>query len=247
MNNKNQLLVVLALATTSLQTIPVYADAISPRIKNQGNVYSKEPADTGFYGTGVGGRAVEAMNLRFEVERLLEDGEIDQAVAKGKKACQLDPGDPTCHVLLARALTRKFYATEGPVDEKLLKECLAEWKLIWFHDSDQWEQMEAKQEAKRMMRIAKNLQKKKFEEAKERLAAKQDLEKQKQVASDATSDKNKATAAPPSASTGTTTAARPVPPNKTANNPTRSAETAADAKSEEAISIASKKKRFLLF
>ena len=164
MNNKNQLLVVLALATTSVHAIPVYADAISPRIKNNGNVYSKEPANTSYYGTGVGGRAVEAMNLRFEVERLLEDGEIDLAVSKGKKACQLDPGDPTCHVLLARALTRKFYGKDGPVDEKLLKECLAEWKLIWFHDSDQWEQMEAKQEARRMMKIAKNLQKKKDEE-----------------------------------------------------------------------------------
>ncbi len=224
MNNKNQLLVVLALATTSVHAIPVYADAISPKIKDTGNVYSKEPANTGYFGNGVGGRGAEAMTLRFEVERMLQDGELEPAIAKAKKACQLDPSDPTCHVLLARALSRHFYSKDGPVDEKLLKECLAEWKLIWFHDSDQWEQMEAKQEARRMMKIAKNLLKKKEVEAQERLAAKQDVAKHGQIADKGSELKP----APEKSGKGTQ-------------------EKVSDAESQEAVSIASKKRRFLLF
>src|SRR6188472_3638179 len=116
MNNKQIGLVVMALTTTSVNALPVYADAISPQIRNTGKVYSKEKPDTGMFGTGIGGRAMESMNLRFEVERLLQDGEIEPAILKAKKACQLDPSAPECHLLLARALTKKFYGKEGPVD-----------------------------------------------------------------------------------------------------------------------------------
>jgi len=179
MNHKKLTLVVTAIATTSFSSVPVYADAISPQIRDKGNVYSREKPDTGFYGTGPAGRAMEAMQLRFDVERLLQDSEYDQAIAKAKKACQLDPGDPECHLLLARALTRKFYTKEGPIDEKLLRECLGEWLLIWHHDSDQFEQVEAKNEARRMIKIAKVLDKKHKAEMEAKLAAREQMAKQR--------------------------------------------------------------------
>jgi len=173
MKYKNLTLVVTAIATTSAFALPVYADVISPEIKDKGNVYSKEKANTSYYGNGIAGRANEAMELRFEVERMLQDGEFEEAIPKAKKACQLDPGDPQCHLLLARAITRKFYTKEGPIDEKLLRECLAEWLLLWHHDADQSEQIEAKMEARRMLRIAKVLDKKKRAEFEAKLAARE--------------------------------------------------------------------------
>lgn len=249
MINKNRILVVLMLAATSFNAVPVYADAISPKIKEKAGGYSKEPARVEYYGTGVGGRAMEAMTLRFEVERLLQDGVIEEAVTKAKKACQLDPTDPTCHVLLARALTKKFYGKEGAVDEKLLAETLYEWKLIWFHSSDQWEQSEAKMEARKLIRIAKVLAKRRDQEAKARLAAKEALAKQKQLAA-------KAGEATPAAKAGEATSAAPVKPTegKEAATPqaketakTLAKEAAKPVPEEEAIPIAEKKKRFFLF
>lgn len=182
MIDKTKSLVVIAVATTSINALPVYADAISPQIRDKGKVYSTEAPDTSMYGTGPAGRAIEAMTLRYEIERLLQDAKIEEAVVKARKACQLDPGDPASHLLLARALTRKFYAKQGEIDEKLLAECLYEWRLIWFHDADQWEQHEAKIEARRLGRIAKVIQKKKQEEYKARLAAKEALRKEKALA-----------------------------------------------------------------
>jgi hypothetical protein len=180
MKKQNLPLVVMLMLTTGSFAMPVYADAISPQIKDKGKTYSKEKADTQYYGTGVGGRANEAMMLRFEVERMLQDGEWEEALPKAKKACQLDPGDPECHLLLARALTKKFYTKEGPIDEKLLRECLAEWLMLWHHDSDQFEQVEAKIEARRMLRIAKILDKKKKAEYEAKVAAKEAVVKQRE-------------------------------------------------------------------
>lgn len=180
MNKMNLPLVVMLMLTTGSFAMPVYADAISPQIKDTGKSYSKARPDATYYGTGVGGRANEAMMLRFEVERMLQDGEFEAAIPKAKKACQFDPGDPQCHLLLARAMTRKFYTTEGPIDEKLLRECLAEWQLLWHHDSDQFEQVEAKLEARRMMRIAKILDKKKKAEYEAKIAAKQAVQEQRE-------------------------------------------------------------------
>lgn len=177
MKYRNLTFVVTALATTSAFALPVYADAISPEIKDKGNVYSKEKANRSYYGTGIAGRAMEAMELRFEVERMIQDGEFEEAIPKAKKACQLDPGDPQCHLLLARALTKKFYTKEGPIDEKLLRECLAEWIMLWHHDADQGEQLEAKLEARKMIKIAKALDKRKRLEYEAKLAARHEAEK----------------------------------------------------------------------
>lgn len=239
MKYKNSVLVVLVAATTGGSALPVYADAISPQIKNTGSVYSKEKPVVDFYGTGVGGRATEAMALRFEVERMLQDGEYEAAIPKAKKAVQLDPGTPECHLLLARALTKKFYAKEGEVDEKLLRECLYEWKLLWFHDADQFEQVEAKIEAKKMMRIAKMLNKRKMEEQKAQLAAKEALAKKRQQ--EAASGKGKETA---SADTDKDEAVA----SKEADKKDAAAETAnATAEKKEPVTVAAKKKRFGIF
>jgi hypothetical protein len=180
MKNKNLILVVTAVATTSAFALPVYADAISPEIKDKGTVYSKQKPNTSFYGNGIAGRATEAMTLRFDIERMLQDGEYDDAIPKARMACQLDPGDPECHLLLARAMTKKFYASEGAINEKLLKECLYEWLLLWHHDADQTEQLEAKMNAKRMLKIARAIDKKNQAEFQAKLAAKQQLAKQRE-------------------------------------------------------------------
>lgn len=137
----------------------VFADSISPAIKDQGKKYSYEKPLVHFYGTGQSGRMSEASDLRFEVESLLDDGEFLAAIPKAKKAVQLDPGYPQGHVLLARALTAKFYQQKGQVDEKLLAECLREWQLIRYHDADLSDQMEAGGQAKRLLKIAKMLEK----------------------------------------------------------------------------------------
>jgi hypothetical protein len=149
----------------------VLADSISPNVSNKGHVYSKATPDISFYGTGIGARYTEASVLRMQVERALQDGKTEEAIAKGKKAVQLDPGDPSGHFLLAKGLTEKFYANKGPVDEALLAECLREWMLIWRHDADQFEQWEAKIQARKLMKIAKLLQKDKEIKAKQEAEA----------------------------------------------------------------------------
>jgi hypothetical protein len=164
------------LITAGLTPPCVHADAISPGIKDRGKSYSKEAPDTAYYGTGIGGRMMEASMLRFEVDRLLQDGELDQAILKAKKAVQLDPSDPECHMLLARAMTRKFNSTK-PIDEKLLVETLAEWKMLWVHDADANDQSEAKRNTIHLMKIAHALAKEHKLEDKARQDAKLALAK----------------------------------------------------------------------
>ena len=165
----------LASAMVALSPLAVFADAISPSIKDTGKKYSTEPPKADYYGTGIGGRAMEAMDLRFQVERALQDAEWDIAISKAKKATQLDPADPGTHLLLARAMTKKLYTNKGPVDEKLLRQCLYEWTLLWHHDSDQWDQLEAKNESKRLARIVKVLDEQKLAEQQAREQAKEAL------------------------------------------------------------------------
>lgn len=177
----------LGFISLSSGQLPVSADAISPKIGNTPKKYSEERPNTAYFGTGTGGRLSEASQLRFEAEHALNEHELEEAIRLSKKSVHLDPGDPTGHVLLARALTGKFYATKGPVNEELLKECLAEWRLIWFHDPDQFEQTEAKWQAIKLMRIAKALDRERKLKAK--LALQQQTDKQKLASTD--SDKNK--------------------------------------------------------
>jgi hypothetical protein len=179
MKNQTRTLAMAVLAAIAIQPCVVYADVINPRIRDTGKVYSSDKPDQSLYGTGMGGRAAEASDLRFAVERDLQDGLLDQAILKAKKAVQFDPSDPETHLLLARAMTKKFYSKKGPPDEKLLVECLYEWTMLWHHDSDQWEQLEAKRETKRMMRIAKAIARQKQDEQIARNRAKEELAKQR--------------------------------------------------------------------
>lgn len=161
---------VASLAAGMLSLGQAGADVISPHINDHGQVYSDEPPNSALYGTGMSGRLSEASALRFEGEQDLQTRNLDEAVRKLAKAVQLDPGYPPGHVLYARAITAKFYANQGPIDEDLLKRCIDEWKLIWRHDADQLEQMEARSSARKLMGIAKAIEKRKKEKAKSLLA-----------------------------------------------------------------------------
>lgn len=171
-------LVALVVATSITCGI-ARADDINPGIRDTGKVYSKDHPDSAWFGTGSGAREAEASALRFQVERELQDGDWDDAIKHAKRCVQFDPGDPESHFFLARALTKKFYTKKGAPDEKLLNECLYEWTLLWHHDADQWEQIEAKTEAKRLMRVAKEIRKKHDEELASRLQAKEQLAKER--------------------------------------------------------------------
>lgn len=179
MKNNARHIAAAILIATAISPCAVYADAINPHIRDHGKVYSSDKPNTTFYGTGVGGRAAEASELRFEIERDLQDGLIEAAVIKAKRAVQFDPSDPETHLLLARAMTRKFYMKKGEPDVKLLKECLYEWNLLWHHDSDQSDQMEAKREAHRMIQIAKTIDKQRAEAMKEELVARLEARQQR--------------------------------------------------------------------
>jgi len=143
------------------------ADVTSPEIKDTGKQYTKEKALTTYYGTGSSGRLTEASELRMTVEDLIAAGEWEAAIPRARKAVQCDPGDPSGHYFLAKVLTMKFYATKGKIDEKLLAECLREWQLIRYHDADPSEQWEAGQEAKKLFKIAKALEKVRVEKGKD--------------------------------------------------------------------------------
>lgn len=137
-----------------------HADTISPNITSGGRVYSEEKPDRAFFGTGMSGRLSEASYLRFMGEQALDDGDVSTALKKLSKAVQLDAGDPTGHMLFARAMTMKINRTirKGEdVDRELLDDCIAEWRLIARHDADTSEQAEAKVQYRRLTKIAKLL------------------------------------------------------------------------------------------
>ena len=153
----------------SLVLVPAArADVTSPSIKDTGKQYTREKPATSYYGTGTSARLTEASELRMAVEDLIAAGELEQALPKAKKAVQLDPGDPSGHLFLARILTTKFYETKGKIDEKLMAECAREWQMIRYHDADPTEQWEAGQQVKKLMRIAKTLEKEKIRLAREK-------------------------------------------------------------------------------
>jgi hypothetical protein len=181
MRQNNCFLLAVSLAAVFTMAMPnaIYADAISPSIKDTGKKYSKEPADKTYYGTGAGARLMEASDLRMDADRLMQDGEWDKAIVKAKKACQLDPGDPDTHMLLARAMTHKLQDKSGAIDQKLLAECMVEWKLIWLHDADNSDQMEGKGNYKKLERIQHGLDRQHKLEFKERQRAKLALAKQR--------------------------------------------------------------------
>ncbi|HEY9730541.1 MAG TPA: hypothetical protein V6C89_01430 [Drouetiella sp.] len=130
------------------------ADAISPAIKGDGRLYSKDAANTAYFGTGISGRLTEASNLRFEGEQETAAANHDVAIKKLQKAVQLDPADPTGHLLLARALSAKVRSSARP-DEKVIAQAIEEWKLIWHHDADLLEQVEGRRETHSLQKLAK--------------------------------------------------------------------------------------------
>jgi len=136
------------------------ADVISPQIHavDPDRPYSNEKPNTAYYGTGVAGRMSEASALRFQGERDTDDGKFDVAIHELAKAVQLDPGDPSGHVLYARALSRKIKA-HAHVTPDLVATAIGEWKLLWRHDADYSEQFEARDETRKLTKLAKVMQK----------------------------------------------------------------------------------------
>ncbi len=149
------LIVLAAIAAPSL--MPAFADVISPSINDdEATSYSREPANAAFFGKGVSGRMSEASYMRFGGEQALLEGNFKEAYRKLSKAVQFDPGDPTGHVMLARAMTgilRKSKYTE--IDRDFLMRTIREWKQIQRHDADQTEQFEARDNLRKLAKVVK--------------------------------------------------------------------------------------------
>lgn len=169
----------MVVALTLLCT-PAYADMVSGRFERPINdaPYSTEKPDSATYGRGESGRMAEASMLRFLGDQEMQDNNIDEAVKKFGKAVMLDPGDPSGHMMYARAITAQLFNKKGPIDEELMQRCMLEWRALMLHDADYLEQVEAKGNWKRLQKIAKALEKKKQmvakEEAKNAVAKKED-------------------------------------------------------------------------
>lgn len=150
---KKQLLI---LATVWLGGAPCLADAISPSIGKEDETYSNEPSNVAFFGKGVSGRMSEASYLRFAGEQGLLEGKFKEAYHSLSKAVQLDPGDPTGHVMLARAMTGMLRKQSmETLDRDLLTRTIKEWKLIQRHDADVSEQFEAAANLRKLAKVVK--------------------------------------------------------------------------------------------
>lgn len=153
-------LIFLTLVTAVVaNTVPAYGDAISPRINNGGHTYSKETPNVSFYGNGISGRLSEASALRFEGERDTQDGNFDSACKKLSKAVQLDPADPSSHLLLARALQANAGTKNADKALAMYQKAILEWRLIWHHDADPLEQIEAKWQVRKLSHLCKKIEK----------------------------------------------------------------------------------------
>jgi hypothetical protein len=147
--------VVLSMVPGFLIAVPCRADMVSDYFNKPMSAapYSKDKPDSQMYGRGESGRMAEASMLRFNGEQDLQESNIEEAIKKLGKAVMLDPGDPTGHVLYARAITAKLFTNKG------VKKCMLEWRQLQLHDADYIEQMEAKANFKRLYKIAKALAK----------------------------------------------------------------------------------------
>jgi len=156
----SHLLVLSFLSLSLLAKQPALADLISPHITAADEIEDPVTPNAELYGTGVGGRAAEASTLRFEGERLSDDGHYEQAITKLAKAVQLDPGDGTTHVLYARAMSGRLknqIRTTGSIKQEDLVAVLREWKMILRHDADAIDQSEAKAELRTLAKVQKRL------------------------------------------------------------------------------------------
>ncbi len=167
---------VLLTGLVLLCSLPALADAISPAITGDGKQYSKDVANTAYFGTGISGRLTEASNLRFEGEQETAAANYDIAIKKLAKAVQLDPADPTGHILYARAISAKVRSSRSP-DPTLLALGIQEWKLIWHHDADLLEQVEGRRETRSLSNLAKAIAKQQKEHGVESQVATKDSPK----------------------------------------------------------------------
>jgi hypothetical protein len=144
-------------------TTPCYADMVSGRFETpiQPKPYSADKPESNTYGRGESGRMSEASMLRFMGDQDLQEHNLDAAIKKFAKAVMLDPGDPTGHMMYARAITEQLFTKTGPIDEELLAKCMLEWRNLQLHDADYLEQVEAKGNWKRLHKIAKAIEKRK--------------------------------------------------------------------------------------
>lgn len=138
------------------------ADVISPSIGSENggedDNYSNEPSNVAFFGKGVSGRMSEASYKRFAGEQGLLEGKFEEAYKNLSKAVQLDPGDPTGHVMLARAMTGMLRKQKiADLDRDLLAKTIKEWKLIARHDADLTEQLEAGANLRKLGKVVKVL------------------------------------------------------------------------------------------
>jgi hypothetical protein len=138
------------------------ADVISPSIGSENGGedenYSNEPSNVAFFGKGVSGRMSEASYKRFAGEQGLLEGKFEEAYKNLSKAVQLDPGDPTGHVMLARAMTGMLRKQKiADLDRDLLAKTIKEWKLIARHDADLTEQLEAGANLRKLGKVVKVL------------------------------------------------------------------------------------------
>ena len=153
---KTALLALLMVVNTTITIESALADSISPHVDGNGQQYSGEPVNAAFFGTGPAAYLTEASQLRFQGAEDIRNGKPEQAMRKLAKAVQLDPGDPNGHLLYARALSAKIKISPADASSlPLVYKALDEWKMLWHHDADSFEQSEAKGEAKRLNRIAK--------------------------------------------------------------------------------------------
>jgi hypothetical protein len=140
------------------------ADSISPGIRDEGQAYSDEEANSSFYGDGEAGRLSEASALRFQGEKSIHNGKLDLAIRQLAKAVQLEPGDPQGHLLYARAISAKITRSGSAPSLVLVNKGIDEWKLIWHHDADPFDQAEGRKQAKKLMQLAKVLLKQGIQE-----------------------------------------------------------------------------------
>ena len=125
--------------------------------------------------------------MRFSAEQALLENDYEGAYKKSTKALQLDPGDPTTHILYAKSMTgqlrKQIDAQKNPddlqIDRELLSKCIKEWKMIQRHDADISEQFEARSQVRKLLKVVKTikmqdlakLEKEKLEQEKRAIAA----------------------------------------------------------------------------
>src|SRR5579885_2179868 len=149
-------LISICLLSASPMLPQAMADSISPSINDNGKVYSTEPRNSAYFGTGTTGRLSEASYLRFIGDQQMSDGNVDGALKSLAKAVQLDSTDPEGHIMLARAMTRKIRMKSNQTfNWELYGQCLDEWTLIAKHDADHNEQLEAKNNMSSLKKLAK--------------------------------------------------------------------------------------------